>query len=81
MARMTTPTPETAKPSSSSKRTTGARHAYLGRNGIIVVSSDNYRDAIEPRPVTTLEEWQQPTRTPRAIETYKVETTDKGESK
>ncbi len=47
MARMTTPTHETANPSSSSKRTSGARHAYLSRNGVVVISALEYRKALE----------------------------------
>ncbi len=47
MARMTTPTLETAKPSSSSKRTSGAKHAYLSRNGVVVISALEYRKALE----------------------------------
>ena len=39
--------PETANPASSSKRTTGARHAYLSRNGVVVISALEYRKALE----------------------------------
>ncbi len=62
MARMTTPTLETANPSSSSKRTTGARHAYLSRNGVVVVSAEGLNDMDG-------DDWQQPTRTPRTVTT------------
>ena len=81
MARMTTPTLETANPSSSSKRTSGARHAYLSRNGVVVISALEYRKALEREQderarmllgvtdSTNGDDWQQPTRTPRTVTT------------
>lgn len=42
--------PEVAKPSSSSKRTSGARHAYLARSGVVVISSATVQRG-------TLEHW------------------------
>ncbi len=60
MARHTT-SPETAKPSSSSKRTSGARHAYLGSNGVVIVKAETAAE---------LEAWQPPTQTtPRPMTT------------
>ncbi len=47
MSTRYTVNPETAKPSSSSKRKSGARHAYLGRTGVVVISADEYRKALE----------------------------------
>ncbi len=47
MARHTMPTLETAKPSSSSKRTSGARHAYLSQNGVVVLTASTYREVLE----------------------------------
>ncbi len=62
MARMATPTHETAKPTSSSKRTSGAKHAYLSRNGVVVVSAEGLNDMDG-------DDWQHPTRTPRTVTT------------
>ena len=45
---------ETAKPSSSAKRTAGARHAYLGRAGVVVVSAEGYRTALELEALETV---------------------------
>ena len=81
MARMTTPTHETANPSSSSKRTTGARHAYLSRNGVVVISAATYREALEQDKnerarmligtTDNGDDWQPPTQTTtRTVTTY-----------
>ncbi len=61
MAR-TTRTLETADPASSSKRKTGARHAYLSQNGVVIVSAEGLNDMDG-------DSWQQPTRTPRTVTT------------
>ncbi len=51
----TTRTIETANPASSSKRTTGARHAYLGAAGVVVTQSPPWHEAegiaLEPAPI------------------------------
>ena len=46
MASTHTINPETTKPSNSSKRTSGARHAYLSRVGVVIVSADAYRETL-----------------------------------
>ncbi len=68
MARMTTPTLETANPSNSSKRQSGARHAYLSRNGVVIGSAEGLNE-------TNGDDWQQPTRTPRVV-TMRAQKTD-----
>ena len=77
--------PETANLASSSKQKTGARHAYLSRNGVVIVSAATYRGALERdqnERVRMLigatdngDDWQPPTRTPRVI-TMRSQKTD-----
>ena len=68
MARHTM-SPETAKPSSSSKRANGAKHAYLSRNGVVIVSSPPWDEAdsirLEPVPINA----------PRDDDDYELQTT------